>query len=147
MKVLRIPLAALLAFAACTRADPQVGTTVAASMGRDARLVGTWELVSTRITRGDSTLLHARAPAIRSLKLLNATHYSVLTLRDRQFMRAGTAPYALVGDTYTETVDLASGSYTPGRVYSFRIRIDGDTWTTDGGEGGQRFEEVWRRVR
>lgn len=112
-----------------------------------ARLAGTWELVSTRVTRGDSTLLDESVPAIQALKILNATHYSVITRRNEQFMRAGAGRYSLSGDTYTETLDLGSGQYTPGRTYTFRVRLDGDTWMIDGGTEDTRFHEVWRRLR
>jgi hypothetical protein len=110
-------------------------------------LVGTWELVSTRVTRGDTVLLEVSAPKIRAIKILNATDYSVVTLRGEQFMRAGTGRYTLNGNEYVETVELASGRFTPGRAYTFRIDVNGDTWTTDGGQGLELFHEVWRRVR
>lgn len=118
------------------------------SMRMDNRLVGTWELVSTRITDGTRTLVEGGPPEIRSLKILNNTDYSVVTRRADRFMRAGTGRYTLSGDTYTESVDLASGeSAAPGRVYTFRITVDDDTWTLDGGSDSQRLQEVWRRVR
>ena len=131
----------------CSTARPDTGAT-ARSVAADTRLVGTWELVSTRAMRGDSILLNGGPPEFRSLKILNNTHYSVITRRGGQFFRAGAGGYTLSGDTYTESVDLSSAErFTPGAVYTFRIRIDGDTWTSDGGSGATRFQEVWRRVR
>lgn len=149
MSLRRAPLLVLLALSACTGARTDLdGMPVTSSADHDAaRLAGTWELVSTRVTRGDSIVLDESAPAIRALKILNDTHYSVITRRGDQFMRAGAGRYSLSGDTYTETMDLGSGQYTPGRTYSFRIRLDGDTWTIDGGTEATRFHEVWRRVR
>ncbi|HEX6559215.1 MAG TPA: hypothetical protein VF021_07115, partial [Longimicrobiales bacterium] len=114
----------------------------------DNRLVGTWVLVSTKITNAQTTLLEGSAPELQALKILNSTDYSVITRRGDQFVRAGTGRYTLSGDTYTESVDLASNAgFTPGRVYSFTIRLDGDTWTLEGGSESQRLHEVWRRVR
>ena len=149
MSLRRAPLLLLLCLSACTGARTDLdGLPVTSSANRAAaRLAGTWELVSTRITRGDSVVLDARAPEIQALKILNDTHYSVITRRGEQFMRAGAGRYSLSGDTYTETLDLGSGQYTPGGTYTFRIRLDGDTWTTDGGTEVTRFHEVWRRVR
>jgi hypothetical protein len=110
-------------------------------------LVGTWELVSTRITRDDNVVLEGGPPEFRALKILNNTHYSVITRRGDQFLRAGAGRYTLSGNAYSETVDLASTSpFTPGAVYTFQIRLEGDTWTIDGGAGPTRFHEVWRRV-
>jgi hypothetical protein len=140
-----VTLVGLTALVACASSNT---TTPAASARSDTRLVGTWELVSTRITNGATTLVEGAAPEIRALKILNATDYSVVTRRGEQFVRAGTGRYTLTGNTYTETVDLASGAnFTPGRVYTFQIVIDGDTWTLDGGSDTQRLREVWRRVR
>lgn len=97
--------------------------------------------------RNDSLLFEASAPAIRALKILNATDYSVVTIRGDQFMRAGTGRYTVDGSTYTETIDLGSGRFTPGRTYTFRFDLTGDVWTIDGGQGQELFHEVWRRVR
>jgi hypothetical protein len=110
-------------------------------------LVGSWELVSTRMMRGDSVLLEASAPAIKSLKILNATHWSVVTVRGEQFLRAATGHYSTNGSTYVETIELASGRFTPGRQFAFQSDVTGDAWTIDGGEGADRFHEVWHRVR
>lgn len=110
-------------------------------------IIGTWELVSTRLTRGDSVLLDLSAPAVRAFKIVNATHYSVISLRGDQFMRAGAGRYTLNGDHYVETIEIASGRFTAGREYAFTVMIDGDVWTTDGGTATEHFHEVWRRVR
>jgi hypothetical protein len=114
--------------------------------GLGAALVGTWELVSTRVTRGDRMVLDERPPTVRALKILNGTHYSLVTLRNDTFARAASGRYRVVGDSYSESIDLASGTFTAGRTYTFRIRVDGDSWTTDGGTGTDQFHEVWRRV-
>ena len=139
-------LLVVLMLAACSSAqpDPRAADAVVPA---DGRLAGTWELVSTRVTRGDSTVLEGAAPEFRALKILNQTHFSVVTRRGEQFLRAAAGRYTLSGDTYTENVDLASGArFTPGAVYSFRIRLDGNVWTLDGGAGTTRLQEVWRRV-
>jgi hypothetical protein len=138
----------LLASGACV--SPGAGTTAAPSgpvRGHGPALVGTWELVSTRVTRGESTLLDEGPPIVRALKILNGTHYSLLTQRNGSFARAASGRYRVVGDSYSETIELASGGSAEGRTYTFRIRLEGDRWTTDGGTGADRFLEVWRRVR
>jgi hypothetical protein len=140
-----IPL--LLCLGAC--ASSGAGATGAPSgpvRGLGPALVGTWELVSTRVTRGDSTLLDERAPTVRALKILNGTHYSLVTLRNGVFARAATGRYRVVGDSYAETIELASGRFAEGRTYTFKIEVDGDRWATDGGNGADRIHEVWRRV-
>jgi hypothetical protein len=141
----RFAVTALAVVSACASASanrPNAGPV----RGLGPALVGTWELVSTRMMRGDRTLLDERPPTVRALKILNGTHYSLVTLRNGTFARAASGRYRVVGDSYSETIELASGSFTAGRTYTFRIRVDGDSWTTDGGSGGDRFHEVWRRV-
>jgi ketosteroid isomerase-like protein len=111
-------------------------------------LVGTWELVSTLGTRNDTTFMQGGPPDIRAIKILNATHYAVITRRGGQFMRAGGGRYTLSGNTYTEMVDISSGQdQSTGVAATFTVRLEGDTWTTEGGTSTTRFREVWRRAR
>lgn len=146
MKPKHLPAVLAVLVAACASAQPK--PPAAAAVQTDTRLVGTWELVSTRISNGETTLVEGGPPEMRSLKILNNTDYSVLTRRGSEFLRAGAGRYTLNGDTYTESIDLASSAnFTPGRVYSFRITLQGDTWTIDGGSDAQRVHEVWRRLR
>lgn len=114
----------------------------------DNTLTGTSELVSTQISNGPTVLLEGGPPQIRSLKILNATHYSVITRQGDTFLRAGAGRYTLTGTEYTETVELASSAhFVPGQAYSFRITLQDDTWTIEGGSGSQQLPEVWRRVK
>lgn len=127
------------------RTETGAGGTMSAA--RDERLVGTWELVSTRATRNDSVVMEGGPPGLTAMKMLNATHYSVITRRDGQFMRAAGGRYTLAGNSYTEIIDIASTVYPPNTPVAFTIRLEGDLWTTDGGTARTRFHEVWRRVR
>ena len=136
----------LVVLAGCASAGATRTPTAGPVRGFGPALVGTWELVSTRVTRGDRTVLDDRPPTVRARKILNGTHYSLLTLRNDVFARAATGRYRVVGDSYSETIELASGNFTPGRTYTFRIRVEGDTWTTDGDTGGDQLHEVWRRL-
>ena len=137
----------LAVVAGCASAGSGANPPMGPVRGLGPALVGTWELVSTRVTRGDRTVLDERPPTVRALKILNGTHYSLVTLRNDAFARAAAGRYRVVGDSYSETIELASGSFTAGRTYNFRIRVEGDTWTTDGGSGTDQFHEVWRRMR
>jgi hypothetical protein len=150
---LRVFLTALAA-SACATPPSVTPTTVAVPAPTvvvtpeiASPLVGSWELVSTRMMRGDSVLFEFTAPAIKSLKILNATHWSVVTVRGDVFQRAAAGHYTTNGSTYVETMELASGRFTPGRQFAFQSDVTGDTWTIDGGEGSDRFHEVWHRVR
>lgn len=139
-------IATLALVAGCASAGATRTPPAGPVRGLGPSLVGTWELVSTRVTRGDRTVLDDRPPTVRARKILNGTHYSLLTLRNDVFARAVTGRYRVVGESYSETVDLASGNFTPGRTYTFRIHVDGDTWTADGDTGAGQLHEIWRRV-
>jgi hypothetical protein len=143
----RFSSALLLLLGACASGGAGAATPAGPGRGFGPALVGTWELVSTRVVRGERAVSDERPPTIRALKILNGTHYSLVTLRNGTFARAASGRYRVVGDSYAETVELASGQFTGGRTYTFRIRVDGDSWTTDGGAGAERYQEVWRRVR
>ena len=142
----RLGIAMLAVSAGCAPAGTGAARPAGPVRGLGPALVGTWELVSTRVTRGDRTVLDERPPTVRALKILNGTHYSLVALRNDAFARAAAGRYRVVGDSYSETIDFASGGVVAGRTYTFHIRVDGDTWTTDGGSGTDRFHEVWRRV-
>lgn len=144
---LRFGFAMLAVAAGCASAGAGATPPAGPVRGLGPALVGTWELVSTRVTRGDRTVLDEGPPTVRAIKILNGTHYSLVALRNGTFARAATGRYRVVGDSYSETIDLASGGVSAGRTYTFRIRVDGDTWTTDGGSGSDQFHEVWRRQR
>lgn len=143
----RFRLLAGLMLVACTSSGQRVEAANGLVASRDSRLVGTWELVSTRATRGDSVLMHGGPPSIVSTKVLNGTDYAVITRRDGQFMRAGGGRYTLSGNSYTEMIDIASTQYAPNASATFTIRLEGNTWTTEGGTATTKFVEVWRRVR
>jgi hypothetical protein len=148
MNARRLPVALLVALGACASTGSGAATAPSGPVrGNGPLLVGTWELVSTRVSRGDSSFAEERAPTIRALKVLNGTHYSLVTLRSGVFARAATGRYRVVGDSYSETIELASGRFVEGRTYNFRIHVDGDEWTTDGGMGAEQYHEVWRRLR
>ena len=142
----RLSIATLVLLGGCASAGATRTPTAGPVRGLGPSLVGSWELVSTRVTRGDRTVLDDRPPTVRALKILNGTHFSIVTLRNDVFARAATGRYRVVGDSYAETIELASGNFTPGRTYSFRIHVDGDTWTTDGNAGADQLHEVWRRL-
>lgn len=142
----RLGISLLAVVAGCASVGAGATAPAGPVRGVGPALVGTWELVSTRVTRGDRTVLDERPPTVRAIKILNGTHYSLVALRNETFARAAAGRYRVVGDSYSESIDVASGGVSAGRTYTFRIRVDGDTWTTDGGSGTDQFHEVWRRV-
>jgi hypothetical protein len=151
----------LVALAACgSRTPSSSSSTVAGAASRagedetltDSTLIGTWEMVSSRVTRGDSVLSDVKAPEVRSVKVLNRTHFSFITVRrDTQFVRAAagrysTQPKSAAEGQYTEVPEIGSSSGLRDRAFIFTYRIEGDTWYHKGGVGTATIDEVWRRV-
>jgi hypothetical protein len=156
--LLLVPLSVLAACAAGTPSpspspSPAVGSVANVLQQSDSPLTGTWELVSSRVSRGDSVIADLRAPELRSLKVLDGTHFSFITVRrDTQFVRAAAGRYTTTRLTategrYTEMVELSSTRGMRGATYEFSYRVEGDMWYHAGGAGATKFDEVWRRVR
>ncbi|NUQ21183.1 MAG: hypothetical protein HOQ09_09505 [Gemmatimonadaceae bacterium] len=111
-------------------------------------LEGTWELVSAKETIGDSVVYDMKAPQLRSIKVINATHFSYLTLGPSgEFVRAAAGHYTASNGLYTEQIEYSSGRRLA-EAYPFTYRVEGNLWYHKS-IGGTResFDEVWRRVR
>ncbi len=122
-----------------------------ASMGTGASasnpLQGTWELVSSRMTRGDS-VMEMRSPTLRSIKVINATHFSFITTRESgEFVRSAAGPYTVSGNQYTENTQASSAPGMRNQSYTFTYRVEGDLWYYSGSVSTTKLDEVWRRVR
>ena len=110
-------------------------------------LVGTWQLVSAKHTSPNGIVTNFNAPEWDVIKVINATHFAALALRNNAFSHAHGGRYTLQGDTYTEHVEYSRYEQTIGMKAEFQIRLEGDTWHCPGtGSGGTKFEEAWRRV-
>ena len=154
-------IALLLTTAACApsthSASPppgSAGRVVAEGVASDSPLMGTWELVSSRVTRGDSVVADVRSPDVRQLKVLSRTHFSFVSVqRDTQFLRAAAGRYTATPRTategrYTEMSEIGSSRGFRNRIFEFTYRLEGDLWHHSGGAGGlARIDEIWRRVR
>ena len=111
-------------------------------------LVGTWELVSAKAMIGDSVVYDLKAPQLRSIKIINDTHFSYLTLgANGEFIRAAAGHYTASNGLYTEQIEYSSGQRLA-QAYPFTYRVEGDTWYHRSISGTREsFDEVWRRVR
>lgn len=124
-------------------------------LGQPGKLVGTWELVSTKWTAPDGstggrTWGEDPQDKGRSLKILNATHFTVITHgRDGTFSHANGGPYSIEGDTYTERVTTSSNPEWIGWENSTKYKLQGDIWTIHyvNPYNKVNVEETWRRVK
>ena len=114
-------------------------------------LVGSWELVSHKSIRPDTTVV-ADMSRLKSIKILSPTHFAYVTTMstgDTTIVGAGAGPYSFSDKQYAETLEHSSSPKMRGKVYEFTYQIEGDTWTHSGDLDNSkiRIEEVWRRTK
>lgn len=114
---------------------------------KQARLIGTWQLVSA---------YHNDEPEVLAGKT------EVKMISDRRFMwieydsaknktlQSGFGTYVLNGNSYTEHIELLDAQIhgTPfiGRDLTFTVRIEGDTLSQTGTVGPMKLSETWKRM-
>jgi hypothetical protein len=113
--------------------------------------VGSWELVSHKSIRRDTTVV-ADMTALKSIKILSHTHFAYVTTmkaQDTTIVGAGAGPYSFDEKEYTEILEHSSFGMMRDRVYHFTYHIDEDMWTMIGDLDNLnvRIEEAWRRTR
>ena len=143
MRLAPLAILSLAAIASCTPA-----TQMPVLVPQPNPLEGTWELVSAKAMLGDSVVYDLKAPALRSIKVINGTHFSYLTLGENgQFIRAAAGHYTASNGLYTEQIEYSS-SRRMADAYPFTYRVEGDTWYHKSMAGQrEQFDEVWRRVK
>ena len=112
-------------------------------------VVGTWEFVSATTVRSDGTKVEYTTDDLRSTKILNQTHFCVITRNaDGSHRHTNEGPFVVEGDLYTETLEYATNPSWIGSDVTYKWRIEGDLWYIDEiGTTAESRGEVWRRVR
>lgn len=155
MKALVRVLVIMLLIAGCAETEGP-GEDMAAEEGAAEgdicpSVVGTWELVSIKETASalsgefESDPDYQEAP---TLKVLNETHWMFIRQAADIFVHAQGGRYSLErGGFYTEMVEYSAIPQNVGESFSFECTIEGDSlWYHTGGQGDNRYDEVWRRV-
>jgi hypothetical protein len=113
------------------------------------QLVGTWKLVSGKVTIGDSTYPYD-SKTVDAIKIVTPTHFAVIsknvTNDSMQHAVAGTVK--MDEKNYTEEIQYVSDPAMIGKKAKFTYRIEGDKWYAKGGiENMMMFDEVWQRLK
>ena len=120
----------------------------AAEAKDQAKLVGTWTLVSAKYNGQDFIY----PEGYKIIKLVTPTHFATLTAseKDGSVGRAAGGIYTLVGETYTETPEYSTSENFEamrGKPQSFNCKVEGKTWTHSGKlTNGMSIEEVYERT-
>lgn len=115
----------------------------------DQGIVGTWEFVSAFTVREDGTRVEFTTHDLRSTKILNDSHFCVVTRNgDGSFRHTNIGPYKLEEHLYTETLEYSTNPEWIGGEAAYKIRLEGELWYIDAiGATPPKQGEVWRRVR
>lgn len=113
----------------------------------DARLVGTWKMVSAKFGGQQSDL----PKTTTTYKHITPTQFIWVSIdpQTKQITRAAGGTYTLKGDTYEETP--AYGLSTDfdvirDKTHTFTCRLEGNRWFQDGKlANGLTIEEIWER--
>ena len=131
-----------------------IGLAVGAGEEKEAPknpLLGTWELV--KIKYGAAPDFSDFPKERRRLKLITPTHWSWVeydTAGPKEAKVGAGGPYTLKDDTYTETIEFATGPMVAylDKKHAFKIRMEGDKCYVSGElADGLKIEDVRQRVK
>jgi hypothetical protein len=137
-----VALSILTVSAACLRAQDGKAQPDASRSEIAKGLIGTWILAGTPEKEVEPPAKGGR------LKFITGKHWT-MTESDENgkvlFHHGGTC--TIEGDEYTETITYANENTAEyiGKVFKFKIKLDGDKYTQTG--IGNPFTEVWRRAK
>ena len=112
-------------------------------------LVGTWKLISGKMTQGDSTFPYDNKTS-DAIKIVTPTHFAVFTqsMADSSLEHAGAGTVQMDDKNYTENLMYGNSKELLGKAAKFTYRLEGDKWYIKGGiDNMMTFEEVWQRVQ
>ena len=113
-------------------------------------LVGTWKIISQKVTRGDSTSV-SDLKTYEALKVVSPTHVSYLSVsKVDSSTLAFVARITADKDVYTEQFEHTSAKEMMGLKATFKYKIDNDKWSIKGGLTLNNvvyvFDEIWQKV-
>ncbi|WP_088330939.1 hypothetical protein [Lacimicrobium sp. SS2-24] len=110
-------------------------------------IAGLWSLVSGEYVDTEGELINYNRIGMKSIKVITDKHFSFTSMKGDAFWASATGTYEFTQGTYAETVGYNSFNVSPGSVFSFTSRIEGDFWYNARWEGEKRVEyEVWKRL-
>ena len=123
--------------------------TVGSFAQNKMQLVGTWKLISGKVTQGDSTLPYDNKTS-DAIKIVTPTHFAVFSqnISDSSFQHAVAGTIEMDDKNYTEHLMYSDAKAIIGKAAKFTYRLEGDKWYIKGGiENMMMFDEEWQRVK
>ena len=110
-------------------------------------MVGAWRLTGAKSGR-TGQFVYLESPG-NFLKSFTLTNWAIVTYdADSNVLYTASGHYTLHGDSYTESIEAATGVMTRylGAHPGFKIRVDGDNYYQMGAGKNPSIEEMWQRV-
>ena len=110
-------------------------------------MAGTWQLMGAKPQRTGGFVFLQSPGSYR--KMFTLTNWAIVTYdADSNVLYSASGHYTLRGDSYTESIEAATGMMTRylGAYPGFRIRVDGDKYYQMGAGKNPSIEEMWQRV-
>ena len=121
-------------------------TTIIGFTQSNTALVGTWKLVSGKMTTNDSTMTYS-PPSMQSMKIVTPISFSVISKdQDGNMTHASAGKVKMDDKNYTEILDYSSSKDMLNQSVNFTYTIEGNRWHVKGGTAQITFDEVWERV-
>ena len=121
--------------------------TAASGFAQKNSLVGTWKLVSSKITINDSTTTSDDTKG-ETMKIITPTHFALLSKgADSALQYAGGGRVTMDNRNYTETVSFFSDKSMLNKVAVFTYKIDGNRCHFEGRIDDFKLDEVWEKVQ
>lgn len=100
-------------------------------------LIGTWEFI---------------APNFRSVKFITPTHFIWVWFdpKTKEISNSMGGRYKHEGDSYIEIIEFGTPENKDyfGKEFKFTVKLEADKWIHTGvNPGGEKLEEIWRRVK
>ena len=119
--------------------------SVVVSYAQNNALVGTWKLVSGKMTNADSTVTYGGTG--EAIKIITPTHFSVMS----KDATGNTGHFAggrvkMDASNYTEMLDYSSEKSMLNNNVVFTYKIEGNKCSVKGGTDAIKFDEVWEKI-
>lgn len=120
--------------------------TATFSYAQQNSIVGTWKLVSSKMTTNDSTTVINNMG--ETMKIITPTHFALLSrAEDSTLQYAGGGRVSMNATNYTETIEYFSDKSMLNQKGTFTYKIEGDKCHFTGNVGAVKVDEVWQKVQ
>ena len=110
-------------------------------------LQGSWKLLSGEYVNAEGKVVEYDSLKLNAIKVLSDSHFSFVSMSERNFWASGAGTYMAIDGWYIETPTLNSFNSDPTKQYKFQYTLNENVWTLERWHDGTRVEfEVWQKT-